>query len=244
MKAILTYHAVDDSGSPVSVPPRAFADHVRWLSSGRVKVLRLGDLLAHPDGKDCAVAITFDDGFSNARSAAEMLLNAGLPLTIFAVSRHVGQTNQWNGHAEAGIPSAPLMAWDDLEALMARGAEIAPHTRRHCRLTTLSADALDDEIGGSLEDLRQRLGAASPHFAYPYGDLDDRVAGRVGRFFRWAYTTDFRPMQAAEDPLRVPRLDMYYFSGPGDLESCGTPRFTRRLAYIRARRWVRARVIG
>jgi peptidoglycan/xylan/chitin deacetylase (PgdA/CDA1 family) len=244
MKAILTYHAVDDSGSPVSVSPLAFARHVDWLSSGRVKVLRLDDLLAHPDSEECAFAITFDDGFSNARSAAEQLLSAGLPVTIFAVSGHVGQTNAWNGRAEAGIPTAPLMAWKDLEGLMARGAEIAPHTRRHCRLTTLSADALDDEIGGSLEDLRQRLGAASSHFAYPYGDLDDRVAGHVGRFFRWGHTTDFRPVGAADHPLRLPRLDMYYFSGPGDLESCGSPRFARRMAFIRARRWVRARVIG
>jgi peptidoglycan/xylan/chitin deacetylase (PgdA/CDA1 family) len=244
MKAILTYHAVDDSGSPISVPPHAFAHHVRWLSSGRVKVLRLDDLLAYPDSEECAVAITFDDAFSNARSAAEQLLSAGLPVTIFAVSRHVGQTNAWNGNAEAGIPTAPLMAWKDLEDLMARGAEIAPHTRRHCRLTSLSTDALDDEIGGSLEDLRRHLGTASPHFAYPYGDLDDRVAGHVGRFFRWGHTTDFRPIRASENPLRVPRLDMYYFGGPGDLESCGTPRFARRLAFIRARRWVRARVIG
>lgn len=238
------YHAIDDTGSPISVPPHAFAQHVRWLSSGRVKVMRLDDLLARPDSEDSEVAITFDDAIANARSAAEQLLSAGLPVTIFAVSQQVGQTNAWNGRAEAGIPTTPLMAWKDLEDLMARGAEIAPHTRRHCRLTTLSTDALDDEIGGSLEDLRRQLGASSPHFAYPYGDVDDRVAERAGRYFRWAHTTEFRSLAKAEHPLRLPRLDMYYFRRPGDLDSYGTPRFARRLAFIRARRWVRARVIG
>ena len=64
MKAILTYHSIDPSGSPISVSPDAFEAHVRWLSTGRVRVVpleELGQLSADVD----AVAITFDDGFEN-----------------------------------------------------------------------------------------------------------------------------------------------------------------------------------
>ena len=38
MRAILTYHSIDESGSPISVDPDAFRRHVRWLASGRVRV--------------------------------------------------------------------------------------------------------------------------------------------------------------------------------------------------------------
>jgi peptidoglycan/xylan/chitin deacetylase (PgdA/CDA1 family) len=136
------------------------------------------------------------------------------------------------------------MAWADLEHLMARGAEIAPHTRHHRRLTTLSDDALDEEVGGSFADLRQRLGAESQHFAYPYGDVDTRVAARVASHCRWGHTTDFRPLRAGDQPMRLPRLDMYYFNRPEALDTWARAGFLRRIQGIRARRWVRARLAG
>ena len=48
MKAILTYHSVDDSGSAVSVSPDAFRRHVRWLASERVRVVTVPQLPALP----------------------------------------------------------------------------------------------------------------------------------------------------------------------------------------------------
>jgi peptidoglycan/xylan/chitin deacetylase (PgdA/CDA1 family) len=115
VKAILTYHSIDDSGSPISVPPATFEAHVRWLAGGYVRVLSLTDLLAHPaDGPD-AVAVTFDDGFLNVRGAVEGLLGRGLPVTIFAVTGHAGRTNDWGGRPQSGIPTLPLLGWSDLE---------------------------------------------------------------------------------------------------------------------------------
>jgi peptidoglycan/xylan/chitin deacetylase (PgdA/CDA1 family) len=190
------------------------------------------------------VAVTFDDAFLSARQAVERLLDAGVPATIFVATGHVGGTNAWNGQPDAGIPIAPLMGWQDLEDLRARGAEMAPHTRRHRRLTAVTDGQLDEELLGSLDDLQQRLGTASPHFAYPYGDVDDRVARRTARHFQWAHTADFRPLSAEDSPHRLPRLDMYYFKQPGALDSWGTQRFRHRLAVTRARRWVRAQVVG
>src|SRR5690606_37701023 len=60
MRAILTYHSIDESGSPISVSREAFRAHVRWLASGAVKVRPLAELVDARDGGD-AVAITFDD---------------------------------------------------------------------------------------------------------------------------------------------------------------------------------------
>src|SRR5512145_338101 len=103
MRAILTYHSIDDSGSPVSVPPAVFSQHVRWMARSGVRVLPLADMLTlDRDDPSPAVAITFDDGFRNFRDAAAQLNRAGFPVTLFVVTGHVGATNAWGGCAERG----------------------------------------------------------------------------------------------------------------------------------------------
>jgi peptidoglycan/xylan/chitin deacetylase (PgdA/CDA1 family) len=208
-----------------------------------VPVLSLDALLVWPDTAGSAVAVTFDDAIATARLGAEQLLAAGLPVTVFAVSGRIGQTNAWHGQSAPGIPTSALMDWADLELLRAHGAEIAPHTRQHHHLTTLSNDALDEEVAGSIEDLRRRLGTTSQHFAYPYGDVDSRVAARVARHCRWGYTADFRPLGAGDQPMWLPRLDMYYFNRPEALDAWATAGFSPRIHAIRARRWLAARVL-
>lgn len=244
MKATLTYHSIEDSGSPISVSPSVFAAHVRWLVSARVRVLSLDELAVHSDDAEDAVAITFDDGFLNIRGAVESLLEHGLPATVFVVSGHVGGTNLWDGRAHPDIPALPLLNWTDLEHLVARGAAVEAHTRSHRALTSASIEALDDELLGSLEELETRLGARGAHVAYPYGDVNDAVAARAARYFRFGHTTDFRALRRDDEPLRLPRLDMYYFQAPGALEAWGSPAFKRRIAWCRARRMIRARLLG
>jgi len=244
VKAILTYHSIDDSGSPISVSAAAWTAHAEWLSQRRVRVLGLDDLIAHPHAGDDAVAVTFDDGFLNARSALETLRAHGLPVTLFVVSGHVGGTNAWGGRVASGIPTLPLLGWDDLEKLLARGVSIEAHTRTHPRLTTLSGVALGDELQGCREDLETRLGVRSTHLAYPYGDFDDAVVATAARSYRAGHTTTFRVMEQAHDRMRLPRLDMYYFGVRGRLEAWGAPGFRRRLAWIRTRRAIRARLPG
>src|SRR5689334_10483044 len=109
MRAILTYHSIDSSGSPVSLSEEAFKAHVRFFGSGRVSVVPLSMLAALPDEKD-AVALTFDDGFLNFTSSAmPVLTHLGFPATVFIVSDAVGTTNAWRGREPAGIPTLPLM---------------------------------------------------------------------------------------------------------------------------------------
>lgn len=240
MKAILTYHSIDNSGSPISLRADSFRRHAQWLASGRVSVLSLDAIVAHPaDGND-AVAITFDDGFRNSMSGIQTLLADRLPVTVFVVSDHVGLTNEWGGKPQRGIPTAPLMSWDDLARLASAGASIEAHTRTHSHLTKIPVDALDNELEGSRAAIRKRLGGECNHFAYPYGDLNDVVAERVSRVFRFAHTTEFRAMSASDALLRLPRLDMYYLQAPGALEAWGSAAFQRKLGWIRMRRSVRA----
>ena len=115
MRAILTYHSIDSSGSPISLSEESFRAHVRFFGSGRVNVVPLAELASVPDEKD-AVALTFDDGFLNFTSSAmPVLAHLGFPATVFVVSGAVGTSNSWGGHEANGIPMLPLMSWTDLQ---------------------------------------------------------------------------------------------------------------------------------
>ncbi len=236
MRAILTYHSVDDSDSVISISEREFADHVRFLSSGRVRVMPLSELLESPDTAD-AVALTFDDGFANFATAAWPLLrDAGLPATVYVVSEHVGGTNLWGGRPEPGIPRLSLMDWDALARLAEEGLELGGHGGSHCSLEGLAAAALRAEVEAATQRIREETGQEAWSFAYPYGDHDDAAASAVGQHYGAACTTRLATLSGRPDPLRLPRLDAFYLRRPGALDRYGTPafaRFVRRRAMLR-----------
>jgi peptidoglycan/xylan/chitin deacetylase (PgdA/CDA1 family) len=240
VRAILTYHSLDDSGSAISVPPVVFSQHVRWMRESGIRVLPLGDLVALDDEDSSpAIAITFDDGFTTFIRAAEELIGAGLPVTLFIVTGHVSGSNAWGGRTQAGIPTLPLLGWTEIERLVARGVRLGAHTRTHPRLTALPTSAIEDELDGCRHDIQHRLGVGVEHFAYPYGAVDSRVAAIAGTRFQAAFTTRFSPLRRRDGAMWIPRLDMYYMRRPGAIESWGTPRFRRRLWSVHLRRQLR-----
>lgn len=234
IRAILTYHSLDGSGSPISVSESAFRAHVRFLASGRVRVAPLEELIQAQDDED-VVSLTFDDGFANVADVAlAMLKEYALPATVFVVTDHVGATNAWRGTSSRGIPTLPLMDWPVLGRAAEQGITIGAHTRRHSDLTTLSSAALMDEVLGSAEAISVALGARPAAFAYPYGGVNDEAAHVVREAFSLACTTELRPVSSSDDRAMLPRLDAYYFREAGQLEAWGTAAFRRRL-------WLRAK---
>jgi peptidoglycan/xylan/chitin deacetylase (PgdA/CDA1 family) len=234
VRAILMYHSIDDSGSPISVGRDAFRAHVRWLASGRVRVVPLEEVRAG-DPEEDAVAVTFDDGFANfATEAAPLLAEHGLPVTLFVVADRAGMTNAWGGYEAPGIPTLPLLDWSQLAALARAGVSLGGHTRTHPRLAGLPGPALEDEIAGSAERIEAECGVRPATFAYPYGAYDRAAAQVVAARFRAACTTELRVLDPADASHLLPRLDMYYFQQQGRLEAWGDRSFHWRLS-IRAR---------
>lgn len=229
MRAILTYHSIDGSGSPVSVDEPAFRRHVAWLSSGAVRVVGIDELLR--SDRD-AVALTFDDGFASfAERAWPLLAEHGLPVTLFVVSDRVGSTNAWGGRESPGIPTLPLLGWDALARLAEEGVTLGAHSRTHPDLRTMRGPALEDEIAGSADRIAAATGRRPQAFAYPYGARSGDAVAVAARSFRCACTTEHRLMAAEDQPHLLPRLDAYYFRRRG-LEGWGS-------AMFRARVWVR-----
>lgn len=239
MKAILTYHSVDDSGSVVSIDARTFARHVRWLASNHVRVLPLDQLPDAPDDVD-AVAITFDDGLESfGRIAAPLLREHALPVTLFVVTDAVGSTNVWRGRGDPGIPVQPLLDWSALGRLVAEGVTLGAHTCTHINLTTAQPAEAEREIVDSKSRLSRELGVVATTFAYPYGGVTQAARDVVAREFRYGVTTRLATLSTHEHPALLPRLDSYYLRAPGTLESWGTTRFRLRMGLLAGARSVR-----
>ena len=242
MRAILTYHSIDESGSVISVAEDVFRGQITWLARSDVRVVSLDTLLRLPADAN-AVALTFDDGFvSFSDVAAPLLVEHGMPSTLFVVSDAAGKTNRWAGRVDRGVPELPLLGWDALGRLGEQGVEIGGHTRTHANLSRLTSRQVEDEVLGGAERIRTELGLAPAAFAYPYGAVSDAAVGLVATRFTWGGTTEMRSLTGNEARSLLPRLDMFYLREEGQLERWGTARFRYHLTLRASARLVRRRL--
>ena len=211
---ILTYHAIEERRSPIAVAPGLFRRQIAALAAGGwtaltvlqvVELLRLGK---RPPRR--AVALTFDDGFRSAYTAAlPVLREYGFVATIYPVAGRLGRANDWPGQP-AGIPTLPLLSWDELAALVAAGWAVGGHTLTHPDLTALPVGEAVEEIEGGGRLLRDRLGVPVETFAYPYGRVDPAVRALVAEHYRGACGTALDFVTGASDPYGLERIDAVY----------------------------------
>lgn len=231
MRAIITYHSIDSSGSAISISEHQLRHQISWLArNDEISVVSLEALLTANDN-DHAVALTFDDAFKNFRTiAAPILTGHGFAATLFVATSHAGGTNAWSTPRGAGqIPMLPLMDWDDIASVAERGISIGSHARTHRALPSLCAADLHDEITQSADDLRRELGKRPAAFAYPYGMATQRERNEASRVYDHAVCAELSVIRENFDRYMLPRIDAYYLRKPGVLESFGSPKFNRFL---------------
>jgi peptidoglycan/xylan/chitin deacetylase (PgdA/CDA1 family) len=180
---VLCYHAVsDDWPAMLALPGERLERQLTHLVERGYRGATFTEAVHDPPAPR-TVAVTFDDGFRSVIDRALPILERlGLPGTLFAPTAHIGQpgprtwpgTDRWLGTPHEHELAA--MTWDDLGALVNAGWEIGSHTRTHPRLTELAGEPLARELAASRDDCRQRLGRPCESLAYPYGDVDRRVA--------------------------------------------------------------------
>lgn len=237
MRAILTYHSIDESRSPISVSRRDFLRQVEWLEGNGVAVVSIPELVALPDDAN-AVAFTFDDGITSvAEEAAPILADRQWPATVYVVADRLGQTNQWSHPGDARIPVFPLLDVGALDRLQRTGFEIGSHGSTHRSLVGGDALLLRDEVETAAERLDRIFSVRPRTFAYPYGLVDGPAAAAVARAHRYACTTQLSELRSISTPLRLPRLDAYYLRGPVLRTRWGGPSLR---AYLAVRRTIRA----
>ena len=208
MKAILTFHSIDDSGSVLSFGPRMFADLVQGLLKSGLKICSLDELLM--ESSDQAVALTFDDGMRSVfQNALPVLRDAGVPAHLFLTTGYVGRDNQWPTQPSDG-PKMDLMDWSEIEACGAAGMLVECHTVNHPDLRSLSPEQVQEECAAADAMIEDRLGRKPQHFAYPYGFYNDDVSCITAQRYRSCVTTELRSLRTSDASRQLPRLDSYY----------------------------------
>jgi peptidoglycan/xylan/chitin deacetylase (PgdA/CDA1 family) len=214
VRAILTFHSVDDSGSVLSIAPDDLGSLVDAVRASGHRIVPLRELLDSPDTPR-ALALTFDDGMQSLYdNALPVLRDLDAPATVFLTTGWLGRDNRWPGMPESA-PRMRMLDWPQVHALRDAGWAVEAHTVNHPDLRTLSEDAIEQELAENDDAIARELGEAPEVFAYPYGHHDDRVADVARRRYRYAVTASMGTLpKRIEDPMRVPRLETFYFRSP------------------------------
>ncbi|MGO9973703.1 MAG: polysaccharide deacetylase family protein [Solirubrobacteraceae bacterium] len=211
---VLCYHAVSPHwDSPLAVTPEAFERQIgHFVSRGWQGTTFSQAALMPPSSR--TLAITFDDAYASVMThAAPILCSLGVPATVFAPTSSITAGRlSWSGVEHwshtSNAPELTPMSWQQLGELADRGWEIGSHTRTHPHLTQLADEQLMLELEGSRDDCAERIGRPPVSIAYPYGDVDLRVASR-------AVQAGYRAGAALSSqldrlgPYRHPRVGIY-----------------------------------
>jgi peptidoglycan/xylan/chitin deacetylase (PgdA/CDA1 family) len=240
---VLTYHSLDDSGSPISTPPAVFREQMNVLRARGYRGLSLSELL---DGWEKGASLParplvlcFDDGFANLLDhGVPLLRELGFGASIFAVVDYCGGNNDWPSQP-ARIPRLPLLSLANLRDLVSGGFEVGCHSSTHPRLLRTADEDAELEIVASKHRLEDGLGRPVRVFAYPYGQAGVRHRALARKHYRAACGVALGTARATDDRHHLPRIDMYYYRHPAVFRLFGTalaePYLGLRAAVLRLR---------
>lgn len=236
---ILMYHSVSQAGGATSIAPDVFAMQMQAIADAGVPVITLDDLLAAREGGFAlaprSVILTFDDGFQDFADAAwPVMARHGFRAIVYLPTGYVGCKEGWRG---IGSPPRRLMGWDALSDLSGQGVAFGSHTHSHPDLTSLDDAAVTAELVRSRRIIEDRLGSPVRHIAPPYGLADARVRRLIGQHYRTSVSTVLASAGPGDDPLDLPRVEMFYFTDPRRWRAHLAG---RGAAYLRSRRILRA----
>lgn len=235
---ILMYHKVlpkADPGNDLAVSADAFGRQMEWLKLRGFQTLTLAELARRvAAGEPVAgrrVVVTFDDAYAGvAEHAGPRLKSLGFGATVFAVSRCLGKTNEWD--AGRNLSQTPCLDANGLRALRAAGWEIGSHGATHANLTGLSPERLAEEVEASRKELEQQVGAPVNTFSYPYGSWDAHAREAVRRAgYVCACAISPKTASVTADLWALRRVYVKPTDSPAD--------FRRKLSgwYLRFRAW-------
>lgn len=212
--SVLVYHRFAGELKPgqerIDIAPRRFYRQLRLLRLLGFRALPLDDLLAfhHGERNDLPrrrFVITADDAMADA---IEPLRRAARHHPqLYVPTAELGGSAHW-------IDGEPVASWDQVRDLAAAGVAIGSHTRHHRRLTQLDPQERDEELTGSLAELRTEVPASAPVIAYPNGDHDDDVCrATAAAGYDLAFTTEKGRNSATTDPFRLRRVSVHAADG-------------------------------
>lgn len=208
MRAVLTFHSIDNSGSVVSYPVELFDRLLKSLRRQDIPVLSLDQLLSSPDR--AGVVLTFDDGMRSVyQNALPIMRYYDVPAHLFLTTSVVDSNEPWP-RQPCAIPSFDMLSWGEIEQLHDGGVFIDAHTSSHPDIRSLGLEQIQEECDRVDQALENRLGRRPEYFAYPFGYHNATSREYIRNHYRAAVTTELRYLSAQEDLAALPRLDSYY----------------------------------
>ncbi len=232
MKAIITFHSIDNDSTVLSFSPRLFSQMVDSLIAQEIPVLTLDELL----GAGCSrgVALTFDDGMASLfGSALPVLRDHSIPAHLFLAASAVAGTNRWPGQPNSA-PECKMLNWDQLHALNEAGVCMEGHTYSHIDLRDVGDAAISDEFERCDAIIEKEFGRRPSYFAYPYGFYNRHVRGLAGARYKACVTTKLDYLSEDNDRAALPRLDSYYLQNAF---------FAKDLFSLKTRKYIAARAV-
>jgi peptidoglycan/xylan/chitin deacetylase (PgdA/CDA1 family) len=237
-RAVLTFHSIDDSGSVLSFPTRAFSRLIERIAAAGIPVVPFAELLQRGDG----VTITFDDGMRTVHERAlPVLRDHGFAAHLFLATGSVGKDNRWSSQP-SNAAKFDMLDWGEIEDCVRSGFRVECHTVTHPDLRGLPAARVLDECSNADDEIERRIGRRPTLMAFPYGLFDEAVVRTVAPRYTGCFTTRLGYLGRAIDLARVPRLDSYYLQASlwnGRLLSAPTRAYVTLRASIRGIRGTR-----
>lgn len=232
---VLNYHHVHDGeDSFLRTRPKLFRTQMEILLEQGYRPIVPDELIALRGQQvdERLVLVSFDDAYVDFRDCALPILDdLSIPATVFVPVDHIGKSNDWDDIAWGPHQHLSLV---ELRQLRDAGVVLASHSKRHIPLMKVDDEELRTELAGSRRELESLLGIKVPTFAYPGGNVDQRIRDMTAEFYDLGFATDVDADGSHCDPFLIPRFDPCFF---GDLEKfrlelqrrCGLPprrRFT------------------
>jgi peptidoglycan/xylan/chitin deacetylase (PgdA/CDA1 family) len=184
--AILCYHRVVpapfNTKHGICVEVQNFKRQMKLIASKGYRTISI-DMLTDSLKEETqlpqkSIIITFDDGYQdNYLYAFPILKEYNFTATIYLVSGHIGDTNQWDScPQEEGIK---LLSIAEIKEMADYGISFGAHTVTHPHLTRLSEDKAFYEIAQSKKDIEGIIGQKVTSFCYPYGEFSQQTKQMV-----------------------------------------------------------------
>jgi peptidoglycan/xylan/chitin deacetylase (PgdA/CDA1 family) len=214
---VFAYHdiGVDPSNNTdYYVSSRQFRRQLTLATRWGLEFVDLAEItrrLEHGESLQGLAAVVFDDSLVGVHHhAMPVLMDLGLPATVFAVSDRLGTHPTWWPGAARVMTSA------ELTEMAGAGFRVASHTRTHASprthasLPQVSELNRKDELRGSKAVLEDMIGAPIDILAYPFGHFDRRTIDDAQESgYRSAYSFLNGRVVPGLDFYLLPRLNMW-----------------------------------
>lgn len=102
-----------------------------------------------------------------AHKDVSKVIRRGDPAFVQAIMD--GMAQELRVHRNSEGRAYPLMGWEHLKELVARGHDIGGHTATHPNLALLDEGLIEQEVAASTNQIEAEIDAPVRSFAYPYG---------------------------------------------------------------------------